>query len=506
MAIKLREPTLVSPRKQRKRRASDSDINKQLYSHAKKAKIVSTRYSIVEVSQVEDLVSPGNIGNRPTSSSIYHRRSIGGAKSAQFHQGRTQSDISANPKQRYTAASSRSGDESPRAIPDTTEIEDPLPESSVQGGILTPLTRQALRQLNKANGISDPGMSSTVPTDAKSESSEFHPPDEPKCAINAYHANYARALTYHGIYFADWTPDLWPSNLKGVQDAISAKRDSPEPDDKMAALLRFVMHESRSESATVASILPKIIPLAEIESDMVYAHSTSEQLWRRKIMIEPDKHISVTTLNPDRAIGWKTQVFDYPDALKVIEPWMCPVASNTDFAWPLFTIEVKGDKGNLKVARLQNLHNGATMLSNLIQLRKLSKADLNDDFFGKIHVMSLELSAESVQLSGYWAIRDASGGIKYYGMRIRTWTLYEGSHYRKAHRGTRNALDWVKAQAFGWIHTAMRAFPSRAAPTPPSTQSDNSNGKRPRSDTSASRDSSIPRKSPQIRKVLSASG
>ena len=137
-------------------------------------------------------------------------------------------------------------------------------------------------------------------------------------------------------------------------------------------------------------------------------------------MIDPNAKPLLTTIKPDRTVGWSRRMFEYPRALKYLDARACPVASNPGLAWPLFTAEVKGNKGDLKVARLQNLHNGAIMLSNLLHIRKFYREE--EEFFNKVHAMSLELTAESIQLSCYWAVRGESGDVKYYSMQLRTWT------------------------------------------------------------------------------------
>ena len=104
--------------------------------------------------------------------------------------------------------------------------------------------------------------------------------------------------------------------------------------------------------------------------------------------------------------------------------------------------------------------------------------------------MSLELTAETVHLSCYWA-RKENGEINYYGRLLYGWILSSDEDYQKAHRYTRNALEWVREQAFEWLCPALSALEdklntgsslSRIPLTPP----DQGSGKRPRSMTSKS--------------------
>lgn len=95
----------------------------------------------------------------------------------------------------------------------------------------------------------------------------------------------------------------------------------------------------------------------------------------------------------------------------------------------------------MRVARLQNLHNGAIMLSNLFELKR--KCGNEETFFNKIHVISVELTAESVQLSCYWSSRNNIGAIEHFGKRLQCWSLFDetGNSLRNARRSIHNAVD-----------------------------------------------------------------
>ena len=354
--------------------------------------------------------------------------------------------------------------------------------------IVAPLTRQALDRLNRINHTPYSEESSSM-SDIRSELVQSNAPEEPKGAINAYSPNYLVALEERSIFFSDDEPEQYPSNLVELTKAIFASRTDPDPDDAAARTLRILMRSAPNESATVQSILPKLVPIEELVLD-TKTSTAPDQRWHCKIMIKPDGKPALTAPKPDMTIGWFRRVFNrYPQAMRYLAARACPVASNPEVAIPLFTIEVKGDRGNLKAARLQNLHNGATMLSNLWHIRQFCRTEDEGDFFNKVHAMSLELTAEIVQLSCYWANRDENGMISYYGMALHTWTPYVGSQYKEARRCTRNALEWVRAQAFGWICSTMADLEADfclTGPTPPRTSSDKSSAKRSGSMTSGS--------------------
>ena len=145
------------------------------------------------------------------------------------------------------------------------------------------------------------------------------------------------------------------------------------------------------------------------------------------VMIRPDEPQLLRAPKPDWTIGWSESVFsNYPKAMRRLGIIMCPVAENSELAIPLFTSEVEG---NLEVARLQNLHNGATMLANLLDIWKLGLGENTDGVFDNVHAMSLALTAQTIQLSCYSA-RKKDRGIEFYGRVLCGWHLYDGHRYK----------------------------------------------------------------------------
>ena len=149
-----------------------------------------------------------------------------------------------------------------------------------------------------------------------------------------------------------------------------------------------------------------IAPIREVGLDGTIS-TTSDQEWHRMVMIQPHQPHEpqlLTAPKPARTVGWSMKVFrKYPKAMRCLATTVCPVSGNSELAVPLFTIEVKGDKGSTKVASLQSLHYGATMLANLLKVWNACLGENTDELFNKVHAMSLELTAETIHLSCYWA-------------------------------------------------------------------------------------------------------
>ena len=172
----------------------------------------------------------------------------------------------------------------------------------------------------------------------------------------------------------------------------------------------------------------------------------------------------------------------------------CPVAENFKLAIRIFTLEVEGSRETAK------LHNGATMLVNLLDIWKLGLGENTDGFSNKVYVMSSEFTAQTIQLSCYSA-RKKDRGIEFYGRVLYGWHLYDGKGYKQAHRYTRNALKWV-CPALSALEDKLNT--DLLPPTTPRTPPNQATGKRTRSLTSGSSSASTPVKKKGVTKSRKA--
>lgn len=329
--------------------------------------------------------------------------------------------------------------------PHTTE-PDPLPPPIP--GSAVPLTKEALRLLNRNTGENSKSLSSNMSESATTEA---------QGSINAYDPEYRNALEERDIYFAD--DKAPPHDFQNLWEAMWLPRESPELADIQAETFRAQLTDAGNESAAVKDILPQLVPLMSIQLDR-NAADVKGQLWRREIALQPDLTPTLTTPKPDVTIGWKPHVFKskFKKAYRSLQAFISPIAGFRSVAWPMFTIEANGDGDSMRVARLQNLHNGAIMLSNMFELKR--KCGNEGTFFDKIHVIGVELTAESVQLSCYWSSRNSIGAIEHFGKRVQCWSLFDetGDSLREARRAIRNVIEWIRPRTLAWIQSDMADF------------------------------------------------
>jgi len=311
--------------------------------------------------------------------------------------------------------------------------------------------------------------------------------------INAYSSRFEAELRRRGVIFIEDEEERAPTNLDDLKTAIFASRESPEPTEDDVKKFRKRIRKSSNEAAALQSTLSKIIPLDEIwdRDDLL---TIPNQQWDKKVSLPSDAPVStrLATPKPDQTVGLSASTLACDNALAVLRPWAFPVTAAPDLTFPLFTVEGKGDQGNLKVSRLQNLHNAAVMLHNLLQLRKAVGTE--QEFFDKAQVCTLGLTTESIELCYYWATQDSDGRISYCGQAINSWNPNSKSsnEYKEARKCARNALGWVLSEGCKWIWSDLKRIEERlkAVPelsleqnfqiTPPQSQADLEEGRKRR--------------------------
>ena len=325
----------------------------------------------------------------------------------------------------------------------------PSPLPSVDSPQRLPLTEESLQLLNNgclSSGFKKSEISTSYPA------SDLSPSDE---AINACHSGYLRALEQRQVFFADKSIDGRPPGLDEWKKNFHAPRKSPQPVQASLDELRRDIDNATNERSTVERILTKVVH-ALSQSDT--AIGVADMKW--KSTLSPDLEPSLTFPKPARTIGWTSRLFvqDFPKACASLETFMSPVAGAPSIAWPLFTIEVKGERGNRRVARLQNLHNGAVMLSNLYALKQMCKRE--ESFFDKVHAMTIGVYDGVAQLPCYCTTRSMTGQVRYLGEAVDTWSLLEasGRGYREARCCIHNAIEWVRSEAQEWIRSDLQSI------------------------------------------------
>ena len=332
------------------------------------------------------------------------------------------------------------------------------------------LTREALRQL---------GESDIASSKAISESSSAK--NLKDANLTAYDDLFASALERRGIYLEELSKA--PTNLSELLQTLKSERPCSSYDDRITEHILNARLLPATEKNVIGDLFKMVLPIEVRRNDFI----GTDEPWDVGILIKPEIQPALAVPKADRTIGWVTKVFAVPyiKATQYLGCAMRPIPMFGNLAWPYCTVELKSETGSLRVADLQNLHNAAVILNNMLKLMESAgemevpgeeqeaqedhqakeeqgaeedrrRKDEKNEFFNKIRALSVQFHPEMIALSCYWASRD-DGEVKYYGRRIETWFTKDPA----ARTGILSALRWMREENLKWINKYMEKLEGR---------------------------------------------
>ncbi|KAI9888361.1 MAG: hypothetical protein M1814_000544 [Vezdaea aestivalis] len=341
-------------------------------------------------------------------------------------------------------------------------------KSGEQAGRPAELTRRNLSLLERlTNGMAPDGTDSfsTTATSRDTESVS-------KNNVNPRHTLYPYELECRGAVFAD---DGEPDDASTVREILGRSRgDNPLDAESGAASaqdFRAQVATTSSEASAMSKIISKLIPDQGEISRSPDRYSIENVPWSAPnypFPLSPDSTHGIAVPKADLTLGWTIKAFESSQIAAISSQYSKPKIKNKISFLPYFTVEVKGESGSLQVARLQNLHNALAIASNFIQLKRL--AGTEDEFHGKVFAMTIELTAEVMQLSWYWTKKDGED-FKMYGTYEKIWAMMDKDplNYLTAKNYFLNAIEYLEKHTKSWIARDLAKLKSKIQPNIPIT-------------------------------------
>ena len=270
-----------------------------------------------------------------------------------------------------------------------------------------------------------------------------------KNVVKTTDPRYKECLTMRNISEAP-TQVPKPLNWDTIIQAMNKKRPSPGPDDNTANLFCKRVPRSNNEGGALQALLPILLPIIDKFWDCPDDSPFVNQQWDRLLLLRKDLEPRIAPPQPDQVFGFSEGVFDFPQARLHKGYHMCPAP---ELIWPYFTIEAKGWRGVLRVAELQNAHNGAIMVNNMFQLKvALGK---EQEFYDRIQAVTMDLTTESIAFSGHFLTK-SSTGLKYYSQRLAPVESTQNTDgFKKSYARGMNLVEHMRQATEAWIRKDM---------------------------------------------------
>lgn len=270
-------------------------------------------------------------------------------------------------------------------------------------------------------------------------------------SITAYDTGFDDILEARHVVEAE---DEEPKNWSALHSLLGRERASVPPEDHEIKGIREAVRRSSNENSVSHSVFPRIFPVSKVDTC-----KTLKEHWNRQ-WIHWTPHYAnhdpkVVPPQPDYAIGYHTKLFP-GGAVQKLQGLASP--SKNKLAFPIFFAELKGASGTMNVAKLQNMHNGASAVYNLLRLHLA--IGQGDDYYDQAWVLSLDTNGEVWRLRCHWVSREDYTYDTYYSKVLRCWAVEDPRDVVivEARASMRNVVDWMREVMFKVLHTAMDTY------------------------------------------------
>jgi len=280
-------------------------------------------------------------------------------------------------------------------------------------------------------------------------------------SVTAYDIDFDDILETHRVVEAD---DEEPNNWRELQSLVGRERASAPPEDREIKDIRVTVRRSSNENSVSSSVFPRIFPVNRVDTCHTLKEHWNRQ-WTHWIPPYPNHDPKVAPPQPDYAIGFHSKLFP-GEAIRKLRGLASP--SKNKLSFPVFFAELKGASGAMNVAKLQNFHNGASAVYNLLRLHQA--IGLEDGFYDAAWVLSLDTNGEMWRLRCHWVSRGDHEYDTYYSKVLRSWAVEDprNATILEARASMRNIVDRMREVLFKNLQAAMDTYEKtvKARPEP----------------------------------------
>ena len=256
-----------------------------------------------------------------------------------------------------------------------------------------------------------------------------------------------------------------PGGLEEICTMLRSERHDTRVTEEDQSIHRVLLADAAesNEAFLVQSLLLGILGHPRIQTDpqvrlLPVTKWTSQEVLSN-ILGQPE---------PDFTLGLrcKTRAIQFGYTFDLARDYHKQLVPGKNIISPLLTVEAKGPAGNLNQTRIQNRHNAACMLRNIVALKRAAGLP-ERSYQNQILVLTIEATTAELQVSCHWT----DGEDHYLSAVIQEPTrMADLSMTRQL---ARNAIDWAK-QEFDKVENEL--FKSIEA-KPPKTRKRKRGGK-----------------------------
>ncbi len=235
---------------------------------------------------------------------------------------------------------------------------------------------------------------------------------------------------------------------------MERKRASAPPENHEIKGIRVTVRRSSNENSVSFSVFSRIFPVSRVDICHTLKKHWNRQ-WTHWIPFYANHNSKIAPPQSDYAIEYHTKLF-LDEAIRRLQGLASPSKNKLSFL--VFFAELKEASSAMNVAKLQNLHNEASAIYNMLRLHQA--IDEKDDFYDRAWMLSLDINDEMWRLRCHWVSKGDYECDIYYSKILRCWAIEDPrvAIVSKARASMRNVVNRMRDVLFKDLYAAMDIY------------------------------------------------
>ena len=218
--------------------------------------------------------------------------------------------------------------------------------------------------------------------------------------------------------------------------------------------IRVTVRRSSNENSISFSVFSRIFLVSRVNICHTLKKHWNHQ-WTHWISSYANHNSKVASSQSNYVIEYHIKLF-FNDIIQRLQELAS--FSKNKLSFLVFFVELKETSSAMNVAKLQNLHNEASAIYNILRLHQT--IDEKNDFYDRIWVLLLDINDEMWRLQCHWISKSDHEYEIYYSKILRCWAIKDSrvTIVSEARASMRNIVNRMRDVLFKDLYTAMNIY------------------------------------------------
>ena len=232
------------------------------------------------------------------------------------------------------------------------------------------------------------------------------------------------------------------------------KRASASPENHEIKNIRVTVRRSSNENSVSFSVFSRIFLVSRVNICHTLKKHWNRQ-WTHWISSYANHNSKIASSQSNYVIEYHIKLF-LDEVIRRLQELAS--SSKNKLSFLVFFVKLKETSSAMNVAKLQNLHNEASAIYNMLRLHQA--IDEKNDFYDRIWVLSLDINDEMWRLRCHWVSKNDHECDIYYSKILRCWTIEDSrvTIVSEARASMRNVVNRMRDVLFKDLYAAINIY------------------------------------------------